>query len=792
MEALDRRTALLKEIGDMARAEGDPTQVLSDLVKKWVGCLGGEAGALWSVNETTGRFIFEAGHWLHLSVEETGRRLDILGAALVPLTEGVLGRLYASGETRVLAGLAVDGPGRRGLPEGLREGLRDGVLAPLALDGVCRGVLGVFNKIAGEFGTADADLARVLSGSAALALEIQRRRALGPLASPLPSPLAREVDSLRTRLEEIEAQKEEIAKRFEEERKAREETVRLVQEKEKEKDDFIQRHSAYEKEREVLSQRLDLTAKEKSDLSRRTAELEKSREAAERRAEHLARENDGWKAKTEALEAEKADLLRRAAAVGEDRAALENLKTEGERTRRESAETKGALERRLAGVEAEKEALAARLAGASENLAEAQAGTDVSAAEINELREKLDASRKVIEKADRRVSELSAELEQLKRTPPGGGPDAGDGGPLAAAARGPAGLSPVLQLLRALEPISYSLSSDVILKNLLEMAVRLLRAEAGQVFLKDEADPGRLRGAWATEGSPAGETRGEGLAGAVFKSREAVVAPDVSKDRRFSRAVDETSSLRARSVIAVPLEREGRLLGVLELMNRSGEGGFSPSDAHMLSVLATAGALGLEKASLLRETRESLRPVLAAVSDAVESRSSRALGRAERLRQRAVALAEALNMTDRDVRDLDFAALLSNIGKVALPAGVGETGAALSPEDEERLLRHPVIGADILGPLRDLGGAARVVRHQMERWDGDGVPDRLKGEEIPLGSRVLAVVEAFESLLTEHPPRRAVPAEVAVKELLSLSGKRFDPLCVEMFARLHRAGRFKG
>ncbi|HNG44511.1 MAG TPA: HD domain-containing phosphohydrolase, partial [Elusimicrobiota bacterium] len=111
--------------------------------------------------------------------------------------------------------------------------------------------------------------------------------------------------------------------------------------------------------------------------------------------------------------------------------------------------------------------------------------------------------------------------------------------------------------------------------------------------------------------------------------------------------------------------------------------------------------------------------------------------------------------------------------------------------EREALSKVSRVSAAVLNPVPALAEAARLVKHVTERWDGLGDPDRLSAGGIPYGSRVLAVVDAFDALTTGAGGRKTLPPDVALKELESGAGKLFDPACVESFARLYKSGRFK-
>jgi diguanylate cyclase (GGDEF)-like protein/putative nucleotidyltransferase with HDIG domain len=152
----------------------------------------------------------------------------------------------------------------------------------------------------------------------------------------------------------------------------------------------------------------------------------------------------------------------------------------------------------------------------------------------------------------------------------------------------------------------------------------------------------------------------------------------------------------------------------------------------------------------------------------------------------SVALAQRVGVDGEDLEHIHAAALLHDVGKIALPESVLTKPGPLTDEERSLMERHPIIGFEL---MRDLGiaQAATFVLHHHERWDGQGYPHGLAGAEIPFGSRIILVADAFDALTSDRAYRRGVSVEAAIREVQSESGRQFDPLVVaalhEHFAR---------
>jgi diguanylate cyclase (GGDEF)-like protein/putative nucleotidyltransferase with HDIG domain len=143
-------------------------------------------------------------------------------------------------------------------------------------------------------------------------------------------------------------------------------------------------------------------------------------------------------------------------------------------------------------------------------------------------------------------------------------------------------------------------------------------------------------------------------------------------------------------------------------------------------------------------------------------------------------VARGLALSDRDVDAIKAAALLHDIGKVAIPDQILNKPAALDDEEWVVMRDHPVIGERILRAIPGMGAIARIVRHEHERFDGSGYPDGLAGEEIPIGARIILACDAYHAMTSDRPYRKAMPHGEAIRELAAGAGTQFDPAVTEI------------
>jgi putative nucleotidyltransferase with HDIG domain len=150
-------------------------------------------------------------------------------------------------------------------------------------------------------------------------------------------------------------------------------------------------------------------------------------------------------------------------------------------------------------------------------------------------------------------------------------------------------------------------------------------------------------------------------------------------------------------------------------------------------------------------------------------------GHSTRVTRLSLALADALGVTDGDVDGLEYGAMLHDVGKIDMPAEILSKPAPLTDDEWNVMRTHPQVGYDLIRKLPHLAAAADIVLAHHEAFDGNGYPHRLKGEDIPLGARILTIADSYDSMTHPHTQRPAMPPTMAVREIERCSGSQFDP-----------------
>jgi hypothetical protein len=182
----------------------------------------------------------------------------------------------------------------------------------------------------------------------------------------------------------------------------------------------------------------------------------------------------------------------------------------------------------------------------------------------------------------------------------------------------------------------------------------------------------------------------------------------------------------------------------------------------------------------LKETYDATLEALAAALDA---RDRETAGHSSRVTVYTMDMARHLGVVEGSDEwlDIERASLLHDVGKIGIADAILNKAGPLTPEEWQEMRKHPVIGYEMLKEVRFLASASEIVYSHHERYDGKGYPEGVKGEAIPLGSRIFAVADAFDAMISDRPYRRALPWDKACDEIVTNSGAQFDPKVVEAF-----------
>lgn len=341
-------------------------------------------------------------------------------------------------------------------------------------------------------------------------------------------------------------------------------------------------------------------------------------------------------------------------------------------------------------------------------------------------------------------------------------------------------------LVATCSALSKVLDPADVLRTALEHAMEIAGAQTGSIMLLDP-DTRRMRIA-VSSGLPedivvqTDISEGDGIAGWVLASRQPLVIEDLKESGIRSRRHG------IRSAVCVPLADDQGIVGVLNVGCTEFHARFSKSHLETLSALGCTIVLALRSAWASEGAQNVYFDTLKTLAVALESRDPYSRGATQRVVELVDALGRYFDVPHDEMKALRIAAMLHDVGMSAAGNVVPVTDGPLSTVEWGMLKMHPVIASEIMSQAPALKDVIPIVYHHHEHYDGHGYVAGLSGPDIPLGARILAVVDAYVAMTSGRPYRPALTHEQAVGELQRLSGTQFDPRIVRAMVEVLGAG----
>jgi HD-GYP domain-containing protein (c-di-GMP phosphodiesterase class II) len=339
--------------------------------------------------------------------------------------------------------------------------------------------------------------------------------------------------------------------------------------------------------------------------------------------------------------------------------------------------------------------------------------------------------------------------------------------------------------------LSGTLDLATVLEMALETAEQVCRAETSSIWELDE-ERGELyfrvvRGRAARDIRGLRVPLGEGIVGSVAATGQAEVVNEVAADPRWQG--DPADDFVTRAILAAPLISQGRVIGVMQLLNPLDRQRFTDADLWRMRMFAALVASPLHNARLYAAQQRQFFNMVTALAETLEKKDPYTGGHVRRVVAYSLLLGIELGLSRVELRDLWLAATLHDIGKIGVPDRILGKPAPLDANEAEIMRRHTVYGAEIVSHLANhqvLPG----VRNHHERFDGTGYPDGLAHPELPLAPRIISVADTFDAMTTSRPYRRGLAPEEASAEIANAAGSQFCPRVVAAFRKLFALGRF--
>jgi HD-GYP domain-containing protein (c-di-GMP phosphodiesterase class II) len=316
--------------------------------------------------------------------------------------------------------------------------------------------------------------------------------------------------------------------------------------------------------------------------------------------------------------------------------------------------------------------------------------------------------------------------------------------------------------------ISSTLNIDELLPRLARLCLQVLRARYCAIYIEEDK---RLR-----------------------KKAVAMVPGEADNSGVGRSAVKKSSQsgqvVRSPKYISIPLVEE-EVMGVIFLREKQNQKPFDANDQEILSVMAEQAIIAIRNARLHENQGKLLWESIKLLGRTLDVKSPKVYTHSMSFLDIVMEIATEYGISDEEKNDLKYATILLDAGKVAVPEEILIKPHKLTKEEYQSVKQHPLRSAEIVSSIKALESVVPIILYHHERYDGKGYPEGLKGEEIPIGARVIAVADTFEAMICERPYRGRISLKNAVEEIEKQSGKQFDPKVVRAFLRAYKKGKIK-
>ncbi|MDO8525935.1 MAG: HD domain-containing phosphohydrolase [Candidatus Omnitrophota bacterium] len=244
--------------------------------------------------------------------------------------------------------------------------------------------------------------------------------------------------------------------------------------------------------------------------------------------------------------------------------------------------------------------------------------------------------------------------------------------------------------------------------------------------------------------------------------------------------------IRGRDYIAVPLIDEDTI-GVITVYDKIDRKPFTQFDQEIMSTMAEQAVIAIKNAQLYKEQERLTMGSIKSLAKVLDTRAPGTYVPRASFLKIALVMGQEMRLDTENMKSLEYAAILHDAGEIVVPYAVLTKPSKLTGKEYEIVKAHPMAGVELIKHMKALKSVMPIILHHHENYDGSGYPKGLKKEQIPIGARIMAVVSAFEAMITKRPYRTVRKISVAIEEIRKNSGTQFDPKIVHVFLTvMHR------
>jgi response regulator RpfG family c-di-GMP phosphodiesterase len=342
-------------------------------------------------------------------------------------------------------------------------------------------------------------------------------------------------------------------------------------------------------------------------------------------------------------------------------------------------------------------------------------------------------------------------------------------------------LKEMVSLYQISQAMGSTVELDSLLSLILDTAVREFGANLASILLWDEKTKSLKPKAslGTTKGEPNQRSLSEKdpIIDSIIKTGQPQILDESNIRQMLS---SEAKRIDIKSAISHPLLAKGKVIGVLNLIRSQRANPFTKGQLQSLSIIASEAASAIENSKLYENLKESYLETLTALANAVEARDTYTRGHTERVWYIAEFLAGQMGWEEERMWEVKMGGILHDIGKIGVPDAILNKPGKLTLEEFEIMKLHPKQGVKILEGISFLAPALPYVLYHHERYDGQGYPEGLAKEDIPIQGRLMAVVDTFDAISSDRPYRKSKGFEKALEEIKENTGTQFDLPIVEV------------
>lgn len=277
---------------------------------------------------------------------------------------------------------------------------------------------------------------------------------------------------------------------------------------------------------------------------------------------------------------------------------------------------------------------------------------------------------------------------------------------------------------------------------------------------------------------------GEGVAGGVVKNGKPRLIPNTFLEPAYKKH-NILHDEKPKSLACAPIIVKNRVEGVICCERLLSNGGsFTADNLSLLTTLSCHAAVAIENSNLYNDLLRVYLETVQSLAAALDAKDSYTHGHSRRVTGLALAIAREIGISENEINTLKHAALLHDIGKIGIAESILQKPSRLTDEEFDCIKSHPITGAHILESVEFLQSVCLQIKHHHERFDGKGYPGNLKGDKIPLGSRIIALADTYDAMTSTRPYRKGLSHETALEEIKNCAGSQFDPDIVDIFVKI--------